>query len=147
MSEKRPCKERLVGTWRFVETDLRRANGERIALYGPYPNGIVIFTASGHFALINTRPGRPKFASNDSMRGTPEENKATVEGTVAYFGSYTVNEANSTYSIRIHGSSFPNYEGTEQTRPFALVGDRLTFVNPAPTIVGSAVHATLERAT
>jgi hypothetical protein len=118
MSEHNSRNEQLVGTWRFVATDLQSGDGNRVALYGPNPNGIVVFTADGHFVLINTRPGRAAFASNDSMQGTAEENKAAVEGAVAYFGCYTVDDVGGTYTIRIDGSSFPNYEGTEQTRPF-----------------------------
>jgi hypothetical protein len=35
----------------------------------------------------------PKIASNDPMKTTPEENKALMEGSIAYYGTYTVNES------------------------------------------------------
>jgi hypothetical protein len=139
-------RRQLVGTWRFVSTHLQRGDGSKTELYGPNPNGILIFTSDGYFALTNTRPGRPRFASGNTMEGTAEEYMATVKDTVAYFGTYVVDEANATYSIHIEGSSFPNYEKTTQRRPFTIAGDTLTFVNPVPTISGSVVHATLKRA-
>ena len=80
------------------------------------------------------------------MEATAEENLSTVRDTVAYFGTWLVDEANSSYSIHIEGSSFPNYEKTTQRRPFTIVGDILTFVNPVPTIRDSVVRATLKRA-
>jgi len=143
----KPLGQQLVGTWRFVSTHLQSGDGGKVELYGPNPNGMLIFTSDGYFALTNTRPGRPRFASGNTMEGTAEENMATVKGTVAYFGTYIVDEANGTYSIHIEGSSFPNYEKTTQTRPFTIIGDTLTFVNPVPTTGGSGVHATLKRAT
>jgi hypothetical protein len=45
---------------------------------------------NGHYIL---RRGQAKFASNNRNEGTPEENKAIVQGSIAHFGTYTVNEA------------------------------------------------------
>ena len=143
--EKHPG-NRLVGTWRFVTTELKHADGGTVDLYGPDPNGIIIFTSDGYFALTNTRPGRLRFASNNSMEGTADENRATVHGSVAYFGTYSVDEANSSFSIYIEGSSFPNYERTTQVRPFTIVADQLKFINPVSTVGGLGVCATLRRA-
>lgn len=39
------------------------------------------------------RSDRAKYASNDLWRGTPEENKETADGTITYFGTYSINEA------------------------------------------------------
>jgi hypothetical protein len=36
------------------------------------------------------RADLPKFAANNRNVGTPEENKAIVQGSFAYFGTYTV---------------------------------------------------------
>jgi len=49
-----------------------------------------MFTADGHFSTNIIRPGRSKFASNNSATGTPEENKEAVVGSTSSFGSYTV---------------------------------------------------------
>ncbi len=135
----------LVGSWRFETTFVQRPDGSRVDLFGPQPNGLLLFTADGHFALINTRPDRPKFVSHNRLTGTPAENQATTQGVVAYFGTYTVDPAGRTFTIHIDGSSYPNDEGTEQTRPFTLVGNELQFVNPAPTVGGSGVHVTVRR--
>jgi hypothetical protein len=48
------------------------------------------------------------------MKSTPEENKAIMEGSIAYFGTYTVDEAAKTISMRVETSTFPNQVGTEQ---------------------------------
>jgi hypothetical protein len=65
------------------------------------------------------------------LTGTPEENKETVLGSIAYFGTYSVSETDSTLvTLHIEGSSFPNWEGAEQKRILTVDGDEMKFVNP-----------------
>jgi Lipocalin-like domain len=82
------------------------------------------------------RSDRAKFASNNRLQGTPDENKATAQGTISSFGTYTVDEGKKTYTLRIEGSSYPNWEGTEITRPVTITGDELTVTNPTPSVGG-----------
>jgi hypothetical protein len=102
---------------------------------GPIPRG-----SSFHrerplsFAFDARRPA--KFAANSRIQGTPEENKAAVQGSIASFGTYTVDEANKTFTIRFEASTYPNQEGVVQTRPFTITGDELRVKNPAPTAGG-----------
>jgi hypothetical protein len=72
--------------------------------------------ADGHFSLVNTRADLPKFASNRRDQGTPEENKAVVQGSIAYFGTYSVNEGDKVITAQIEGSTFANLIGTDQKR-------------------------------
>jgi hypothetical protein len=58
------------------------------------------------------------------MTGTPEENKAVSQGVVAYFGTYTVDEANDVVTLHIEQSSFSNWNGTDQQRRFTFHGRR-----------------------
>ena len=146
LAQQDPLKQRLLGTWTFTSTTGQRPDGTRFDVFGPHPKGVIIFSPDGHFALINTRPGRPSYASGNRMDATPEEYKATVQGSIAYFGTYTVDESGSAFSLHIEGSTFPNYEGTDQLRPFTIVGDELRSVNPAPTVGGPGLSLTLRRA-
>ena len=60
--------------------------------------------------------------------------------------TYTVDEANKTYSLRYEGSSYPNLEGTVSTRPFTIMGDELRVTNPAPTVGGPPSQLVYRRA-
>src|SRR5262249_52921942 len=40
-------------------------------------------------ATLAVRSDLPKFASNNRDMGTPEENKAVVQGSITYFGTYS----------------------------------------------------------
>ena len=53
--------------------------------------------------------------------------------TNAFFGSYGVNEADKTLTLRVDGSTYPNLEGTTQKRTITSLtaGDELTWTNPA----------------
>jgi len=50
------------------------------------------------------------------MSGTAEENKAVVQGSIAYFGTYAIDEARGTISLRDDGSTYPNWDGDTQER-------------------------------
>ena len=84
-------------------------------------------------------PGRPAFASKDRLTGTADENKAAVQGMIAHYGSYTVDEAGKTFTFRVEASSFPNWDATSQKRAVTAITDEmLTFNNPTPSTSGYA---------
>jgi hypothetical protein len=138
ISQQRSLKEQVVGTWIIVSVDNMRDDGSKTELFGPNPKGILIYTSDGHFTLVNMRGDLPKFAAKNRDQGTPEENKAVVQGSIAYFGTYTVDEADKIISARIEGSTYPNFiGGPDQKRLVTSVtADELTFVNPAASAGG-----------
>jgi hypothetical protein len=137
IGEQKTLKDQLIGAWTYVSVDTVRPDGSRTAMYGPNPQGIAIFEAGGHYALVNARSGLSKFASSNRMQGSPEEYKAVVQGTMAHFGRYTVNEADKTITFHIETSTFPNWNGLEQKRPFSLSGDELKWTTPVASGGGS----------
>jgi lipocalin-like protein len=147
LAQQKSLKDQLVGTWNITAVTVDRPDGTKLQPFGANPKGVIMFTSDGHFVLVNTRPGRSKFASNNRLDGTPDENKATTQGSLAYFGTYTVDEAGKTYSIRIDAGSFPNDEGTEQKRPVtSITADELKFTNPTGTVGGAPAQVTAKRA-
>ena len=137
-------KQQLIGTWTFVQSTTKMPDGSPV--WGSNPKGLLIFTENGRYSSQIVRSDRAKFASNNRATGTPEENKATVQGTIASFGTYSVDEANKTFTVRFEGSTYPNNEGTEQTRPVAISGDELKITNPSPSVGGSPSELVYRRA-
>ena len=88
---------------------------------------MLIFTPDGRFSQVEANPDLPKFAVNNRNNGSDAENKAVVQGSFAYFGTYTTDPANTTLTLHITGATFPNWNGIDQTRPFSVQGDTLTF--------------------
>jgi hypothetical protein len=116
----------LVGTWTNVSNVNVRADGTRTDAFGPHGTGIAIFESNGHYAIINLNPDVPKFASNSRVQATPTENKAAVEGVIAHYGTYSYDTANKIINLKVEGSSYPNWTGTEQKRTIILfMGDDL----------------------
>jgi hypothetical protein len=61
-----------------------------------------------------------------------------VQGSVAYFGTYSVaSEKDRTVSLRIEGSTFPNWVGQEQKRVMNVDGDQMNLVNPSAAVGGT----------
>ena len=115
-------KRQLMGSWTIVSADD----------YGPNPKGSLIFEANGRFSLQLMRADLPKYASNGRIQGTPAEYKATVEGSLSYFGTYSVSGSDLTFHVE--GSTFPNWTGTDQKRiNLSVTGDELKYTNPAPS--------------
>jgi hypothetical protein len=77
------------------------------------------------------------------MAGTSEENKAIVQGSLAYFGTSKVNEADKTSTTHIESCTFPNWNGTDRTVTFTLTGDELVTTSTAMPTTGGAATAQL----
>ena len=116
----------LVGTWTNVSNTNIRPDGSKADVFGPRGTGIVIFESNGRYAIINVNPDIPKFASNNRVQGTAAENKAVVEGSIAHYGTYSYDAANKVINLKIEGSTYPNWAGTEQKRSIiTFAGDDL----------------------
>ena len=129
-------KQQLVGTWTLVSATTKLPDGS--PAWGNNPKGLLIFTENAYFSSQIVRSDLPKFASKNRAQGTPEENKAVVLGSVATFGTYTVDETKKTYTLEFEGSSFPNRVGTKETRPFTIAADELRVTNPSTSVGGSS---------
>src|SRR5437868_4680182 len=81
--------ERISGTWMLLSATVERGE-KKLEPYGANPRGTLMLDERGRFALIVTRADLPKFASNNREMGSPEENKAIVGGSNAYFGFYSI---------------------------------------------------------
>jgi hypothetical protein len=126
-------KKQLIGNWILVSNNT--TNGRPFS-----PNdGYATFAADGRFSISLLRSDLPKFASNNRDMGTADENKAVVQGSIAYFGTYSLNEADGTLTLHIERSSFPNWDGTDQQRLIAsLTATELKYTNPAASTGGTA---------
>jgi hypothetical protein len=127
---------RLVGTWQLVLVDNVLPDGSRVHLYGPNPQGTLMFDGTGHYSLQIMSAGRPKFAANDKSKGTAEEYRAAVQGSNCHYGTYRLSEADGSIALHVEGATFANWEGTELGWPFTVSGDEVKMTVPHPTTGG-----------
>lgn len=91
------------------------------------------------------RSDLPKYASNRRTQGTAEENKATVQGMLAYYGTYSIDGKN--VILHIEGSSFPNWNGTDQKRTnLSITGDEMRWTQPTTSGSGQPAETLWKRA-
>jgi hypothetical protein len=123
-------KDQLVGTWIYVSSTGKREDGGSVQR--PSLQGAVTYNTDGRFHFITTRTDAPKYASNDTARPSPEEAMAVASGSIAYTGTYTVDEPTKTIHLNIEASTFPNLVGAPNQRRIitSITADEMTFMNP-----------------
>jgi len=108
---------------------------------------LCVFDANGRFYVMFARADLPKIAASNPMKTTPEENKSVMEGSIAYFGTYTVDEAGKSISLRVEASTFPNQVGSEQKRTItSIAANDLQVSNPNAS-AGGQINYVMKRAT
>ena len=127
-------KKQLVGGWELVSAG---APNPDIRPLGP-GDGYAVFQPNGHFSLQLVLSSLPKFASDNRAKGTAEENKAVVQGSIGYFGTYSLGGSDGTLTLHIERCTFANWNGTDLKRPIiSLTADELKYTNPAASVGGA----------
>jgi hypothetical protein len=124
--QQKSLRDQLVGAWVPTAHETTFQDGGKRHQFGANPKGMMILDANGNYMQILAHPDLPKFRSNDRTQGTPEEHAATIRGSVAHFGTWTVDEAAKTLTYHILGSTFANQVGTDMKTTVALTGDEWT---------------------
>ena len=127
----------LAGTWTLTAADRLKPDGARARDYGEHPKGRLIIDAKGRYSLQIFDGDRPRIASGDKAKATPEELAGAVIGSSTHYGTVAIDPAAHVLVFRIEGASFPNWDGTEQRRKYALTADSLSYQVPTPRPDGS----------
>jgi hypothetical protein len=135
----------LVGTWAPTSAIITQPDGAKTEVFGPRPAGMLIFTADGQYTLVIRRGELPKFAANSRAKGSADENQAVVAGSIAHYGRYTVDAKDGTVAFHIQGSTYPNWDGQTQKRPFTVKGDQFTYKVPAPSVSSGSAELVWKR--
>jgi hypothetical protein len=97
-------KDQLIGHWQLVTATINDTSP-----FGATPQGSMFLDASGHYSTIVITGGN--------------------ERNIAYFGTYTVNEADSSVTMHVEASSRAGTAGRDQKRFIAFNGDELVVTN------------------
>jgi Lipocalin-like domain len=102
----KPLKELIVGTWFLDAVYDETQDGEKHNPWGDGVKGQAIFTSDGHFSWQMMSANRPKADTS------PREPVGPV---VAYWGTYTVDEAAKTLTDQLERCTFPQWDGITGT--------------------------------
>ena len=144
-AQQKSLKEQLVGTWTLVSSDQVRPDGSKLKQFGANPKGINVFDANGRFFLIIASADNSRIAARDPNTTNQEEVGGLIAESIAYYGTYTVNEGVNVITLHLDASTFPNQIGTDQKRTItSLTADELKYSSPAVTS-GVQVHQVWKR--
>ncbi|CDM60266.1 MULTISPECIES: lipocalin-like domain-containing protein [Rhizobium] len=127
----------VQGRWRLSAWRRTTSEGDVVYPLGEDASGLLVYTSSGRMMVQMTAAHRSLVATSDPLGGGVDERAAAYSTCLAYFGSYTVTDGKVIHNIE--GSSFPNWSGTEQVRPYELSGDELVLRTPPSKTDGISV--------
>ena len=125
-------KDAIVGAWTLVSVTSEMDDGKKGEPFGPTPKGVIIFSNDGHFSLFQSRAEIPKIAANDRAKATPEEAQSIVASSIAYYGTYSIDEQTKVIVVNLAASTYANVAAIpDQKRMITLLtADELKFDNP-----------------
>lgn len=106
-------KEKVVGAYTLAEGSEVFADGKKVV---PWAKGSLQLSPTGRASFFVLPKERAK---TDSVR-TP------ADPMVAWYGSYTVEEAAGTVTVTIEGASSPGFEGAKRVQTISFQGDTMT---------------------
>jgi Lipocalin-like domain len=131
-AQQKTAKEQIVGAWTLVAVTSEMDDGKNGEPFGPSPKGVIIFSNDGHFSLFQSHAEIPKIAANDRAKATPEEAQSIVASSIAYYGTYSIDENTKVMVVNLAASTYANVAAIpNQKRTITLLSsDELKFDNP-----------------
>jgi hypothetical protein len=144
-AETKTMRQQLIGNWAIVSAVVTQGDAKR-EVFGADPKGLLILERDGRFVQILLTSGLSKFASNSRDTGTPEENKEIVTKSLAFYGTWDVDEKARIVTYHVEASTYPNYDGTDLKRLVTtLTATELVWTNPTPSQGAGTGHVAWKR--
>jgi hypothetical protein len=131
-------RDNLIGTWRLVTAE-DFVSGQWVPTFGVNPRGYFSFGSDGSASVQFM-----KFPIGNSTNANSSGNY------LAYFGKYTVDEVNCTFTVTVEGSLNPTLVGSDQRRSFEFdngelhIGDGVSFRRTFVKNTGSEIASERE---
>jgi hypothetical protein len=131
-AQQKSIRDQIVGAWTLVSVTSEMDDGKKGEPFDPSPKGVIIFSNDGHFSLFQSRADIPKIAANDRGKATAEEAQSIVASSIAYYGTYSIDENTKVMVVNLAASTYANVAAIpNQKRTITLLtADELKFDNP-----------------
>ena len=138
-------RDQFLGVWKLISYR-RMRDGKTDHPYTEKPVGRITYDAAGRMSAQLMKPGRKSsIASGVSYvngRGTDAEIREAVEGFVAYYGTFEVDEKAGEVVHHVEAGLVPSWVGTDLRRKYQFAGKRMTLTAETP---GTRVELVWER--
>ena len=140
--QQKSLKELIVGTWLLDSVYDQTQDGEKHNPWGDGVKGQAMFDAQGHYSWMIMSANRPKADTSPRI---------PVGQAIAYWGTYTIDEAAKTFTGHIERCTFPQWDGGGGTDNIEFpTEDEFHFTVPKPfpdpTLGPIAPHLIFKRA-
>jgi hypothetical protein len=136
----------LIGTWRLVSWENRSVEGGQLSYpLGEDASGYIMYNEDGYMFVAIMAANRLRFATDDLLSATEEEEAQAEETYVSYCGRYDFLGDRVIHHVEM--SLFPNWIGGDQERLVDLRGEQLTLSTRALLLRGirQTAHLIWER--
>jgi hypothetical protein len=103
-TQQKPAKELIAGNWILMIADNVRREGNNSPGFGPLPTGTATFGGDGRYSFEVT----PSTGSQPGAKAS---------------GTYSLDEAGKTLTLKVEESSIPNWKGTTQSGTIKFVSN------------------------
>jgi lipocalin-like protein len=119
----------FVGVWGLISFQRKLEDGRIIYPYGEKPVGRITYDKAGRMSAQLMRPGRrstvPPGVALIAGNASCEEIHEAVDGFIAYFGTFDVDESARTVIHHVQACLVPSWVGTDLKRTYRFSANRL----------------------
>ena len=118
-------RDRIVGTWKLVSTELTMEDGTTrpFPQLGANGKGFLMYARDGYMCADLVNPDRPKWVDNNHR--TTDEKVAAGAGAFACCGRYEIDAKQNRIIHLPEVATDPGYVGSRQIRPYKFEDGRL----------------------
>ena len=155
-----PAHRRLIGFWKVLSQERRKANGETLSST-PVEGGYIVYASSGYMQFHLLQPNRDKWATkrvqqfvrehpdeyyrirdltvSGVLEPTPAEAKMTLETYTAYVARYSIDERTRVVTHQGVGA-ISGQKGPDAHHSYEIAGNRLILTAPPTMVAGQEVR-------
>lgn len=132
-------RDRFLGVWRLISCERKSKDGGIDYPYGEKPIGRITYDKAGRMSAQLMRPGRRStvapgvslIAGNASV----DEIREAVNGYIAYFGTFDVDESAHTVIHHVQACLVPSWVGTDLKRTYRFNANRLALTAATTSVL------------
>ena len=122
-------RDHFIGVWKLLRCERKAKDGAVDYPYGEKPVGRITYDKAGRMSAQLMRPGRhstvPPGSNLIAAKASAAEIREAVDGFIAYFGTFDVDESKHTVIHHVQACLVPSWVGTDLHRTYRFDANRL----------------------